>query len=111
MIRRPPISTRTDTLFPYTTLFRSVLVGVLSQLSAETGRWALRTPRPDQPGARRVAARPRSGQYAIRFGRKSEIAGKAISSPRVTQYIMMTGVPPANALPRVRGTRPDLRTT
>src|SRR3546814_11786009 len=26
MIRRPPISTRTDTLFPYTTLFRSVPV-------------------------------------------------------------------------------------
>src|SRR3546814_10916400 len=25
MIRRPPRSTRTDTLFPYTTLFRSVL--------------------------------------------------------------------------------------
>src|SRR3546814_18672411 len=28
MIRRPPRSTRTDTLFPYTTLFRSVEVGV-----------------------------------------------------------------------------------
>src|SRR3546814_47145 len=27
MIRRPPISTRTDTLFPYTTLFRSSLSG------------------------------------------------------------------------------------
>src|SRR3546814_5509069 len=27
MIRRPPISTRTDTLFPYTTLFRSALQG------------------------------------------------------------------------------------
>src|SRR3546814_551782 len=27
MIRRPPISTRTDTLFPYTTLFRSVQGG------------------------------------------------------------------------------------
>src|SRR3546814_13424862 len=26
MIRRPPRSTRTDTLFPYTTLFRSVAV-------------------------------------------------------------------------------------
>src|SRR3546814_12238078 len=26
MIRRPPISTRTDTLFPYTTLFRSFQV-------------------------------------------------------------------------------------
>src|SRR3546814_2784237 len=26
MIRRPPRSTRTDTLFPYTTLFRSIIV-------------------------------------------------------------------------------------
>src|SRR3546814_4448335 len=26
MIRRPPISTRTDTLFPYTTLFRSIFI-------------------------------------------------------------------------------------
>src|SRR3546814_4102160 len=29
MIRRPPRSTRTDTLFPYTTLFRSILSGDL----------------------------------------------------------------------------------
>src|SRR3546814_5702227 len=28
MIRRPPRSTRTDTLFPYTTLFRSVVLAV-----------------------------------------------------------------------------------
>src|SRR3546814_1585389 len=28
MIRRPPISTRTDTLFPYTTLFRSAVLFV-----------------------------------------------------------------------------------
>src|SRR3546814_18533957 len=28
MIRRPPSSTPTDTLFPYTTLFRAPLVGV-----------------------------------------------------------------------------------
>src|SRR3546814_3666882 len=27
MIRRPPRSTRTDTLFPYTTLYRSTLAG------------------------------------------------------------------------------------
>src|SRR3546814_7757123 len=34
MIRRPPRSTRTDTLFPYTTLFRSLLerCGVGSRL-------------------------------------------------------------------------------
>src|SRR3546814_2000164 len=31
MIRRPPRSTRTDTLFPYTTLFRSDLVSVRFQ--------------------------------------------------------------------------------
>src|SRR3546814_3111757 len=30
MIRRPPRSTRTDTLFPYTTLFRSVGMGLRS---------------------------------------------------------------------------------
>src|SRR3546814_19335639 len=29
MIRRPPRSTRTDTLFPYTTLFRSLAHGLL----------------------------------------------------------------------------------
>src|SRR3546814_16567342 len=28
MTRRPPISTRTDTLFPYTTRFRSEIVGI-----------------------------------------------------------------------------------
>src|SRR3546814_2751553 len=38
MIRRPPISTRTDTLFPYTTLFRSfsiVIEGVLESIAIE----------------------------------------------------------------------------
>src|SRR3546814_13428505 len=33
MIRRPPRSTRSDTLFPYTTLFRSLLSAVLSLYS------------------------------------------------------------------------------
>src|SRR3546814_8242558 len=32
MIRRPPGSTRTVTLFPYTTLFRSLLVGGLGDV-------------------------------------------------------------------------------
>src|SRR3546814_14681078 len=32
MIRRPPRSTRTDTLFPYTTLFRSLVSGGHTQL-------------------------------------------------------------------------------
>src|SRR3546814_9277634 len=34
MIRRPPRSTRTDTLFPYTTLFRSRLVAALERAIA-----------------------------------------------------------------------------
>src|SRR3546814_5437452 len=38
MIRRPPRSTRTDTLFPYTTLFRSVGVAVGMRLGDEAGR-------------------------------------------------------------------------
>src|SRR3546814_1163801 len=30
MIRRPPSSTRTDTIFPYTTLFRSEIFGLVA---------------------------------------------------------------------------------
>src|SRR3546814_14860749 len=42
MIRRPPRSTRTDTLFPYTTLFRShkktpAATGALKMLASVTG--------------------------------------------------------------------------
>src|SRR3546814_3518704 len=47
MIRRPPRSTRTDTLFPYTTLFRSQGV-----------RWRDRQPQsPPAPDRKRVDAR------------------------------------------------------
>src|SRR3546814_15638381 len=37
MIRRPPRSTRTDTLFPYTTLFRSTLPLRLGHVPHERG--------------------------------------------------------------------------
>src|SRR3546814_6368274 len=61
MIRRPPRSTRTDTLFPYTTLFRSQLRGVArcvgpSPVPDERRRlngWA------DGPKRRRAAPSPR----------------------------------------------------
>src|SRR3546814_14682060 len=44
MIRRPPRSTRTDTLFPYTTLFRSLVrVNEMEyEMPAENGPSALR---------------------------------------------------------------------
>src|SRR3546814_20557696 len=35
MIRRPPRSTRTDTLFPYTTLFRSTLFDSASEIGGQ----------------------------------------------------------------------------
>src|SRR3546814_2503275 len=38
MIRRPPRSTRTDTLFPYTTLFRSSFVKLASLKAGRDGR-------------------------------------------------------------------------
>src|SRR3546814_9821868 len=44
MIRRPPRSTRTDTLFPYTTLFRSD-----SETRRSAGGWVWN---PDAPGRR-----------------------------------------------------------
>src|SRR3546814_20148998 len=43
MIRRPPRSTRTDTLFPYTTLFRSP-----SSIFPPTSVWRPRRPTNDQ---------------------------------------------------------------
>src|SRR3546814_9494125 len=42
MIRRPPRSTRTDTLFPYTTLFRSDTVEVAGPVGPGAGRIAAR---------------------------------------------------------------------
>src|SRR3546814_7727973 len=36
MIQRPPRSTRTDTLFPYTTLFRSRYAALSSNIATET---------------------------------------------------------------------------
>src|SRR3546814_1999295 len=52
MIRRPPRSTRTDTLFPYTTLFRSVeeiAVGLGATGAGRIGVIAFTAPNPISP--------------------------------------------------------------
>src|SRR3546814_5801129 len=61
MLRRPPRSTRTDTLFPYTTLFRSGY----SRSSAQRCARPLRARGPRRPSSR---ARPTRGRS--RFFRK-----------------------------------------
>src|SRR3546814_4258039 len=61
MIRRPPRSTRTDTLFPYTTLFRSVRQQPGHGLAQPTGG--------AHPGAMLLARVPDPGSRTLRLGR------------------------------------------
>src|SRR3546814_6450641 len=56
MIRRPPRSTRTDTLFPYTTLFRSAVVAHPQRLARSGSEPAA------LPGAQAAAAGATGGQ-------------------------------------------------
>src|SRR3546814_13253035 len=62
MIRRPPRSTRTDTLFPYTTLFRSYPIPFierfLGEIGAEGGQPAIDEQQQDEELARREADVP-----------------------------------------------------
>src|SRR3546814_982207 len=69
MIRRPPRSTRTDTLFPYTTLFRSRpgRVKMLHQHNRPTT-----TLRRDHPGAGRGVIERRRYQKNRVLGKRSE---------------------------------------
>src|SRR3546814_2447924 len=55
MIRRPPRSTRTDTLFPYTTLFRSQVRRRLGVAGAAEHAARLRGKREDVAGLGKVA--------------------------------------------------------
>src|SRR3546814_7068441 len=75
MIRRPPRSTRTDTLFPYTTLFRSHSQGLFSILARASParvflchRYLFVAPR--APGA---ATRGRDGHRSDRRRRRRSV--------------------------------------
>src|SRR3546814_11722123 len=92
MIRRPPRSTRTDTLFPYTTLFRSRSKAALAVVGSAARRHAppRRTFGRNRParGARQanrhadVCGPDRKPQRAAlhrREDRKSVVKGKSVS--------------------------------
>src|SRR3546814_11070575 len=63
MIRRPPRSTRTDTLFPYTTLFRSVPRAVIIEALEAALASAAKKRYPDEDVLVRVAINPKDGSY------------------------------------------------
>src|SRR3546814_2817972 len=95
MIRRPPRSTRTDTLFPYTTLFRSArlarrprLCGAVGELS-RVGRLRQRLHgegRQEMVGndARRPARR---GEMGDRQGRSEEHTSELQSLMRISYAV------------------------
>src|SRR3546814_1182149 len=64
MIRRPPRLTRTDTLFPYTTLFRSP-----GRRLSDASHLALSFPAPQ--GGARGSARSRAGGFRARGGKRA----------------------------------------
>src|SRR3546814_7210977 len=65
MIRRPPRSTRTDTLFPYTTLFRSDIVVEHDRGSIRVAAWQFGTSLMLVFGAFVIAATARGQTAAI----------------------------------------------
>src|SRR3546814_629932 len=74
MIRRPPRSTRTDTLFPYTTLFRSERTGPASFQHAAWHALFDHLERREKFGLEQAAPPPFIGQRGERLG-QVEIAG------------------------------------
>src|SRR3546814_14647475 len=78
MLRRPPRSTRTDTLFPYTTLFRSSAFAKLERDSAS----AMPKPAdphtvPHQATAERRRPRPRTVDLTAAVAETSAVAALA----------------------------------
>src|SRR3546814_20832976 len=86
MIRRPPRSTRTDTLFPYTTLFRSYQVAVFTPeqgMSLDPYRQTLAIASDFRRGGGRIVKSNVVGLEAD-GGRK---IGRASCRERVCQYV------------------------
>src|SRR3546814_3267600 len=91
MTRRPPRSTRTDTLFPYTTLFRSVWPShwFVPGLEGSHGRLEGRAGSSDSALAPcRSADRYRSGgRICRRFGRSEEHTSELQSLMRISYAV------------------------
>src|SRR3546814_20910290 len=104
MIRRPPRSTRTDTLFPYTTLFRSV--------GSPPPCFQGDVVRPDQP--RRKGARPAGrradGQGEVRRRLNPQVrSGRKIDRRRIALQGRHPLSRPNELMPAGLASSPDRR--
>src|SRR3546814_14078662 len=95
MIRRPPRSTRTDTLFPYTTLFRSPVRGAVAarRIMGDAARDRDAAAFGVRRGAGRTAGEPGRSIAAASRDRPRRLADRgeraaraqAVARPRTTQ--------------------------
>src|SRR3546814_19367208 len=94
MIRRPPRSTRTDTLFPYTTLFRSHVEAREAGHLRALGRRRLR--RLQMLPGRAVQSRPAAPAHDLVIGRVEldEVEGKALLVEAAQLRRIVVGEPP-----------------
>src|SRR3546814_5693959 len=81
MIRRPPRSTRTDTLFPYTTLFRS---GAAQRADGRPGPFS---PRVGRCGESQPVHPACDGQSQSRFRRSEEHTSELQSLMRISYAV------------------------
>src|SRR3546814_11507002 len=81
MIRRPPRSTRTDTLFPYTTLFRSMAVADLG--TNETDTRLAQSPLEAEVAHQRADHRPVQANAGLPVAGQHDQHGVAVEAPPV----------------------------
>src|SRR3546814_10642228 len=88
MIRRPPRSTRTDTLFPYTTLFRSA--GFHGSASLAGGVLQGRHSRLHRTASRRLADSGQAASHgaATAFPQRAEAVGRSEEHTSELQSLM-----------------------
>src|SRR3546814_10835950 len=84
MIRRPPSSTRTDTLFPYTTLFRSL--GVFDELLRYHAEWYNR-PENDKRAKRDGCVRNEDNLWQLSLAQRRAILQNNIRSEEHTSEL------------------------
>src|SRR3546814_9139111 len=82
MIRRPPRSTRTDTLFPYTTLFRS-----LFEQPGRAAAWAFAVVQSTRPGIRTSEQRSSYANIAEALRRSEEHTSELQSLMRISYAV------------------------